>query len=223
MFSLHNVSAFIQIISSFVAYLITVSPVGYFKAWIASVCGDDTAQDEGFMTLDPLVHFDLIGLIALLFLGIGWGRNVPVNVHAFHEPYRKIKIASALFAPTVMHALLSCIAGIVWYIVFASSARLESDPFMLVLARILFAFIILNSFLAVMTFFINAINIATLLVSERYVSFAQHAYYVILLGPLAIILIFELFNIHLLSYMHAMVWSTAFLVGKVVAGFFGIH
>ena len=225
MFSLHNVGTFIQIISSFVAYLLTVSPVGYFKAWVASACGDDTARDEGFMTLDPLVHCDMIGLIALFLLGIGWGTNIPVSLHALNEPYRKLKIAAALFAPSMMHIVLTFVAAIVWYLTFASSTFIQTDssPLMLVLARILLAFILLNSFLAVMSFFINGITVIALFASERYATIAQHAYYIILLGPLALLLVLELFGIHVLGYMHTAVLYVTFFIGKAIAVLFGIH
>ena len=46
--------------------------------------GDDTAQRQGRVTLNPLSHLDPIGSIGILFLvvggfGIGWGRPVPIS------------------------------------------------------------------------------------------------------------------------------------------------
>lgn len=45
--------------------------------------GDDTAQRQGRVTLNPLAHLDPVGSIGILFLviggfGIGWGRPVPI-------------------------------------------------------------------------------------------------------------------------------------------------
>ncbi len=84
------------------------SPIGFF-VWIAVVLialavhefshafaayslGDNTAKDAGRLTLNPLSHIDLIGLLALIFVGIGWGKPVPYN------PYnlKKGKWGSAL-------------------------------------------------------------------------------------------------------------------------------
>jgi len=51
-------------------------------AWSAYQLGDDTASQQGRMTLNPMVHLDPIGSLLLLFSNFGWGKPVPVN------PYR---------------------------------------------------------------------------------------------------------------------------------------
>lgn len=61
----------------------------YAHAWMAHQCGDDTARTMGRMTINPIVHIDPLGTIALpLFMllmapeGImlfGWAKPVPVN------------------------------------------------------------------------------------------------------------------------------------------------
>ena len=45
----------------------------------AERCGDPTARLLGRLTINPLRHLDPIGTIALLLLGFGWARAVPVN------------------------------------------------------------------------------------------------------------------------------------------------
>jgi Zn-dependent protease len=45
----------------------------------ADRCGDPTARLLGRLTLNPLRHLDPIGTLALLVLGFGWARAVPVN------------------------------------------------------------------------------------------------------------------------------------------------
>lgn len=45
----------------------------------AERCGDPTARLLGRLTLNPLRHLDPIGTLALLLLGFGWARAVPVN------------------------------------------------------------------------------------------------------------------------------------------------
>jgi len=47
--------------------------------YVAERCGDPTARLLGRLTINPLRHLDPIGTIALLFLGFGWARSVPVN------------------------------------------------------------------------------------------------------------------------------------------------
>jgi Zn-dependent protease len=59
---------------------------------IAYALGDSTAKDEGRLSLNPLVHLDLVGSILLpLFLSIlnmpiiGWAKPVPINPMNFTD------------------------------------------------------------------------------------------------------------------------------------------
>ena len=54
----------------------------FSHAWTANKLGDNTAALQGRLTLNPLAHLDKFGTLALLILGIGWGKPTPVN------PYR---------------------------------------------------------------------------------------------------------------------------------------
>ena len=60
-------------------YGITVHEFAH--AYAAHIQGDDTAKLSGRLTLNPLSHIDLIGILMLLFAGFGWGKPVPVNHH----------------------------------------------------------------------------------------------------------------------------------------------
>ena len=71
--------------------LLTFHEFGH--AWMAWKCGDDTARLQGRVSLNPLVHIDLIGTVIMpllmIFLTasgsglgrflIGWAKPVPVN------------------------------------------------------------------------------------------------------------------------------------------------
>ena len=48
--------------------------------------GDPTAHARGRVSLNPLRHLTLMGTAALLLIGIGWGKPVPVNVRNFEKP-----------------------------------------------------------------------------------------------------------------------------------------
>lgn len=58
-------------------YGITVHEFAH--AWAATAQGDDTAKLAGRLTLNPLAHLDLFGLLMLVLAGFGWGKPVPVN------------------------------------------------------------------------------------------------------------------------------------------------
>jgi len=60
-----------------IVYAITIHEFAHALA--AYWQGDSTAKDMGRLTLNPLVHIELTGLIVLIFAGFGWGRPTPVN------------------------------------------------------------------------------------------------------------------------------------------------
>jgi Zn-dependent protease len=67
-----------------VALVGSISVHEFSHAWSANQLGDPTARNQGRMTLNPLVHFDPIGALMVVFMafagwGIGWGKPVPVN------------------------------------------------------------------------------------------------------------------------------------------------
>ncbi|MDR1043457.1 MAG: site-2 protease family protein [Clostridiales Family XIII bacterium] len=57
-------------------------------AWVAYKLGDATPKLQGRVSLNPVKHIDPVGLIALLFIGFGWGKPVMVNPYAFRHPRR---------------------------------------------------------------------------------------------------------------------------------------
>jgi Zn-dependent protease len=69
-------------------------------AWVAWKCGDNTAYDEGRVTINPIAHMELVGTVVLPLMAsfialsnptlagfiIGWGRPVPVNISNLRRP-----------------------------------------------------------------------------------------------------------------------------------------
>ena len=48
-------------------------------AYAAYRLGDPTAKNMGRLSLNPLDHFDPLGVLCMLLLGFGWAKPVPVN------------------------------------------------------------------------------------------------------------------------------------------------
>ena len=71
-------ATFVAIFLSII-YALTIHE--YSHALAASLMGDQTAKDNGRLTLNPLSHMELFGTIMLLVAGFGWGKPVPVNVY----------------------------------------------------------------------------------------------------------------------------------------------
>lgn len=83
----------------------------FAHAVTADVLGDKTPRMNGRLTLNPIVHLELIGIIAILFAPIGWARPVPINSRNFRHPRRDVIFVTA--AGPLSNLLLACIAFVV--------------------------------------------------------------------------------------------------------------
>ena len=52
----------------------------------ALALGDPTAKREHRLSLNPLHHIDWFGLAAMLLVGFGWAKPVPVDMRYFKKP-----------------------------------------------------------------------------------------------------------------------------------------
>ena len=66
--------------------IIGLSVHEFGHAWVAQLCGDDTAKAQGRVSLNPLDHIDWVGFISLIAFGFGWGRPVIINPRNFKKP-----------------------------------------------------------------------------------------------------------------------------------------
>ena len=82
--------------------------------------GDNTAKDAGRLTLNPLRHIDLMGLIMMVIAHFGWAKPVPVDMSRFENP--KIGMAMTSFAGPLSNVLLMIAASFLrvpflfWYL-----------------------------------------------------------------------------------------------------------
>jgi len=71
----------------------------FAHGYVAYLRGDRTAKDMGRLTLNPLPHIDIIGLLFLMFFNFGWAKPVPINPANFKTP-KKDEIMVALAGVT---------------------------------------------------------------------------------------------------------------------------
>jgi Zn-dependent protease len=71
-------------------------------AWTANRLGDPTARQLGRVSLNPLVHIDLLGTVILPLLAaisnlpiIGWAKPVPVDTRRLRHPRRDFMLVAA--------------------------------------------------------------------------------------------------------------------------------
>lgn len=112
MIGLKTVELLINILTISIAYVASTTLAGFMQAWIAKVCGDDTPEQAGFLTLNPVMHVDPIGALCLFLLGLGWGRFVPLDLTNIQGRFRLFLIflskpvTYALFAMFALFLLL---------------------------------------------------------------------------------------------------------------------
>jgi len=83
-----------------VVFAITVHEVAH--GWVAKKYGDNTADSQGRLTLNPIRHVDLVGTIIipglLLITGtgfiFGWAKPVPVDPRNFKNPRADMAIVA---------------------------------------------------------------------------------------------------------------------------------
>jgi len=73
--------------------------------YIAYRLGDNTAKQMGRLTLNPIKHIDLVGLVMILLVGFGWAKPVPVNMRNFKYP--KWYMAITAFAGPLSNIILA--------------------------------------------------------------------------------------------------------------------
>lgn len=105
---------------AFVYIIIVLSAVvhEFSHAAMAKYLGDDTAEQEGRLTLNPFKHLDIIGTVvlplALLFTSgifLGWAKPVPYNPYKLRD--QKTGNLKVAIAGPLSNVVIACVLGII--------------------------------------------------------------------------------------------------------------
>ncbi len=83
----------------------------FAHAYTADKLGDPTPRSYGRLTLNPLAHLDLLGTLAIIFIGFGWARPVAFDPYNLRNP-RRDSMLIALAGPA-SNLILAVILSIV--------------------------------------------------------------------------------------------------------------
>lgn len=100
-------SAVLSILLSVIPSLVCITLHELSHGLVAHALGDETAKRAGRLTLNPLKHLDLMGLVMMVVAHVGWAKPVPVNMMNFRNPKRGMAL-TALAGPA-SNVLISCI------------------------------------------------------------------------------------------------------------------
>jgi len=110
-----------------VVFAITVHEVAH--GWVAKKYGDNTASQQGRLTLNPMKHIDILGtiiipgLLLLSFTGFifGWAKPVPVDPRNFKNPKRDMAIV-ALAGP-----VSNLLMALAWALIARLGVMIETE------------------------------------------------------------------------------------------------
>ena len=99
-----------EIVSIVAASLLCITVHETCHGLAAYMLGDDTAKRMGRLTLNPIRHIDILGLILMAVARFGWAKPVPVDMRKFRNP--KTGMALTALAGPVSNVLLMVVAAI---------------------------------------------------------------------------------------------------------------
>lgn len=166
MLNLDSIEQIQHFIALLIAYVPTVTISGFVEAWAITLAGDDTAEDAGFLTLNPLRHIDPIGIVFLALIKWGFGQRVPFNPANITSPMRALKFLGILFARPLTYILLMFFSILMLTLfkapesasLFVESSSTLKTALYLVIASLLglnFTFFIIYSILGLATFLVE--------------------------------------------------------------------
>ena len=88
-------SVLTSLLLSVVPALICITLHELAHGYVAYRLGDDTAKRAGRLTLNPLRHIDIMGLLMMIVFKFGWAKPVPVNMNRFKDPKQGMAITAA--------------------------------------------------------------------------------------------------------------------------------
>jgi Zn-dependent protease len=89
------------------ALVISLTFHEFGHAATAKLFGDDTAQRQGRLTLNPVAHIDPMGLLMVVLIGFGYAKPVPTNPRNYTSRWASLLVAAA--GPG-MNLLVACVS-----------------------------------------------------------------------------------------------------------------
>lgn len=114
----------VEIFVSLMIILVVIPLHECAHGWVAKALGDPTPDKSGRLSLNPMLHVDVMGALSVVLFGFGWGKPIPVN------PFRcdkvKPRVANLLIALAgpLSNLLIAYVVMIAEKIILYSNAEL---------------------------------------------------------------------------------------------------
>lgn len=124
-----KMSVVLSFFSVFVLLFLCFPFRSYMKAWVAKQLGDDTAESAGMLTLNPLVHIDLMGALCMCLCCFGWSKPTPISLNRCRKySMRKSAILISLMGvmSLIILGLILIVLAKVILLIFRNSGAIET-------------------------------------------------------------------------------------------------
>lgn len=219
MFTLQNAQEIIALLTRLLAYFLVITPAGAFRAWVSKKMGDPTAAQMGLISLNPIVHIDVVGIICLIIFGFGWGRQVPVNPSAITGRCRTAKLVLASFSGIAVYLVQAVLYIVLLALIFGGTLQIfmnaEASSFTLVIRNIFVTGAMLSIFLSIIEFAFKGVMLIVMVLSEKQYIEPQHIWYILFLVPILLLLFLG-------QPLQNVLISKIFQLADGIARFFGV-
>ena len=122
-----NPGALFSLLASIPGVLIAITFHEYAHGLAAYTLGDNTAKDEGRLSLNPLAHLDPIGTLMLVFAGFGWGKPVHVDPRNYT---RKISMEKGEAIVSLAGPLMNIILAFIFTLIYCAIYKFAGAGFL---------------------------------------------------------------------------------------------
>jgi len=134
---------FVELLAQFLAVMVVISFHEFAHAYVAYKCGDPTAKFMGRLTLNPIKHFDPIGILMFALAGFGWAKPVPINPNNFKNYRRGCLWTSA--AGIIMNYCMAILAYPLFLLFLRYVYPLVAGTYMAIFLEVLFYTLFVSS------------------------------------------------------------------------------
>ena len=106
--------------------LIAITFHEFAHGYAAYKLGDDTAKNQGRLSLNPFAHLDPIGTLMLLVAGFGWGKPVEVDPRNYT---RKISMEKGEAIVALAGPLMNFILAIIFTLIYCAIYKFAGTAF----------------------------------------------------------------------------------------------
>lgn len=75
-----------QLLQRLVAGAVVLAVYGFAATRAVQAAGDDGPKHDGRLTLNPIPHLDVVGLLAMVFFRAGWMRPLAIDTSVYRRP-----------------------------------------------------------------------------------------------------------------------------------------